>query len=311
MNEKISVVIVNFKNQKETLECLESLLSNTQSCKLSCQIIVVDNGSNDGLESRLKVSFPRVSTLVLPHNLGFAGASNVGILHALRNNAEYVFLLNNDAFVNKNTIDRLVNVFSRDPTVGVVGATVLYYDNPRVIDNMGAKVNFFTGNSSFFANGDIYGETLEEIDVDYTCGAAMMIKKEVFCNTGLLPEYYFLYGEEEDFCVRARRKGYRVVVSAKATVLHRASSTVKKYPGLKNYYFHRNRHIFLRLYANKIQYFFAVFYSAFIVFPYYFFKYIVRGRSNLQEGRIELFSFVKGVFDGLRLKTGYTKKVSQ
>lgn len=309
MNEKISIVIVNFNNLTDTSDCLNALFSNNRSLRLNCQVIVVDNGSNEELETRLKLSYPEVLTLVLPHNLGFAGGSNAGILYALRNKADYVFLLNNDAFVNDNTIERLLDVFKKDQSIGVVGATILCYDNPRIIDNMGAKVNFFTGNSNFFAHGDIYDEKPGEIDVDYTCGAAMMIKKEVFFNIGLLPKYYFLYGEEEDFCVRAKRKGYRVVVTSEATVLHRASSTVNKYRGLKNYYFHRNRHIFLRLYGSKIQYLFAVFYSAFVIFPYYFFKYIIRGRSNLHDGKIELFSFVRGVLDGLRVKTGYTKSI--
>jgi GT2 family glycosyltransferase len=145
--------------------------------------------------------------------------------------------------------------------------------------------------------------------VDYASGAAMMIKREVIEKTGLLPDFYFLYGEEKDYCIRANKKGFRVVSAPKAKVVHKASSTVKKYLGLKNYYFHRNRLIFLRLHAKPYQFIFAIVHSAIVVFPYYLVKYLIRGRSRFHDGIIELFNFVLGVFDGIRFKTGYTKKV--
>ncbi|MFB3888669.1 MAG: FkbM family methyltransferase [Candidatus Bathyarchaeia archaeon] len=306
---RVSIIVVNFKNLCETLRCLDALHTRMPACKDKCQLIVVDNGSNDGSDTQLRLHYRDVTVLSSSHNLGFAGANNRGIRYALDNGADYVFLLNNDAFVDRNTIKCLLEVFDADPTVGIVGATVLDYGNPRFIDNMGASIDYFTGNSKFIANGEPYREDLEDIDVDYACGAAMMIKREVIDKIGLLPEHYFLYGEEKDYCVHAKKSGYRVVVAAKARVIHKTSSTVKNYLGLKNYYFHRNRLIFLRLHARPDQYIFAIAHSLLVTLPFYLVKYILQGHSRPRESLTELVNFVSGVFDGVRFKTGYTKEL--
>jgi GT2 family glycosyltransferase len=194
-----------------------------------------------------------------------------------------------------------------------VGATVLSYSNPSMIDNMGAYINYSTGYSTFIANGKAYSQLDKDtdLDADYTCGAAMMIKREVIERVGLLPEYYFLYCEEEDYCVRAKKLGYRIICSAKATVLHKASSTVKCYRGLKNYYFHRSRFLFLRVHAKPQQCLLAIGHSALAIFPYYLYQYTVLSRDKPLEGLHELQSFMWGMFDGIRFKTGCNKKLHQ
>jgi GT2 family glycosyltransferase len=257
----------------------------------------------------LKSAFPNVNFIGLKCNFGFARANNVGIRYALKNGADFVFLLNNDAVVEPKTIDNLLAAYAQDSKIGIVGATILDSSSPMVIDNMGAKINFYTGYSEFLAHGSIYRENAELKDVDYASGAAMMIKKEVIEKIGLLPEFYFLYGEEKDYCISASEKGFRIVCAPKAKVIHKISSTVKKYPGIKNYYFHRNRFIFLRLHARTHQFVFAILYSCLWIFPYYIIKYLIRGRSKFHNGMCELANFVQGVFDGVNFKTGCTKKV--
>lgn len=307
---EISVIIVNFKNLQDTVECVNSLLRKAQCNRKNYQILVVDNGSNDGSDIELKSIFPGVVILALQHNLGFAGANNVGIINALKNGADYVFLLNNDAIVDCDTIERLLQVFNQNPQIGIVGAAILDYYHPRIIESMGAKISFWSGYSKFMGSGTLYRENAQNMDVDYVSGAAMMIKREVIEKVGLLPEYYFLYGEEKDYCVRAKKKGYHIIISPKARVWHKTSSTVKKYLGLKNYYFHRNRLIFLRLHAKIYQFIFAIGHSATVIFPFYVIKYLIWRHSRPRDGLNEVFNFVLGVFDGIRFKTGYTKKIS-
>jgi len=309
LTSNVAVIIVNYRNLHDTINCVNSILQNNTGL-FSIQVILVDNGSNDGSLTEIKSAFPSIKVIGLDHNLGFAGANNIAILHALKNGADYVFLLNNDAVVMPSTIEKLLEVFNKDSKIGIVGATVLDHENPKIIDNMGAKISYYTGYSKFIANGDLYHENLKSIDVDYTSGAAMVIKREVIDSVGLLPEYYFLYGEEKDYCVRAKQKGYRIVDAAKATIIHKTSSTVNKYLGLKNYYFHRNRLIFLRLHSKSYQYIFAILHSVLIILPFYIFKYFIHEQSRPRDGFNELFNFIRGVFDGVRFKTGYTKEVS-
>lgn len=304
---KVAIILVNFRNFKDTVICLNSFLSKISH---NTEVILVDNGSKDGSFEKLKSAYPTVTFVELKKNMGFAGANNIAISMAIQNGADYVFLLNNDTIVQSSIIEKLVDVYSKDPTIGIVGTTILDSVNPTKIDNMGAKIDYFTGNSHFIANGVSYSPDLQDINVDYTSGAGMMIKREVIQDVGLLTEYYFLYGEEKEYCVRAKQKGYRVVVTAKAAIIHKTSSTMNKHLGIKNYYFHRNRFLFLRRYAKTRQYLFAILHSCVMLLPFYTFKYLIQGRTTFPEGVTEWLSFISGVFDGLRFKTGYTKKVN-
>jgi GT2 family glycosyltransferase len=310
LKSKISIIVINYKNIKDTFQCVKSLNENMGEYKAFCDVLIVDNASVDDSCAKLQEIYPDIRVLYLKRNEGFAGANNSGIITALGNNSGYFFLLNNDALVRKDTIKKMLEVFDEDSKIGIVGATILDFNNPKMIDNMGAMIDYRTGSSRFVANGEIYGDGRKDVDVDYTCGAAMMIKREVVEKVGLLPEFYFLYGEEKDYCVQAKKKGFRVVNSGKATVIHKTSSTVSKYLGVKNYYFHRNRFLFLRLHAKPHQYLFAVLHSGFILLPVYVFRYTVRNRSNPKDGLKELHSFITGLFDGIRCKTGYTKKIN-
>ena len=309
LSSKVSIIIVNFKNVRDTIECLSTLFSSIEDKKQYYNVIIVDNESANGSDFVLHSAFPTATVLSLQRNAGFAGANNVGILTALKGKPDYIFLLNNDALVNQQTIEQMLEVFKKDPAIGIVGATILEYVNPKAIDNMGAEISYLTGSSKFIANGELYRRDREDIDVDYSCGAAMMIKREVIENVGLLPEFYFLYGEEKEFCVLAKNKKYRVVNSAKATVIHKTSSTVRKYRGLKNYYFHRNRFIFLRLHAKPHQYIFAILHSFLLLFPIYVFRYILQDKSRPHDRLCELYSFAIGIIDGIRCKSGYTREV--
>jgi GT2 family glycosyltransferase len=301
----ISVLIVNYKNCSDTIDCVKSVVNQNNS---PVQIIIIENGSNDGSYERLSNAFPNVVIIRLKNNLGFAGANNVGIKYAIEHGADYIFLLNNDAYVEPNTIQHLLDAFEKDPKIGIVGATVLDYYHPLIIDNKGAIINFYTGYSDFVDHGVIYQFNNKFNDVDYACGAAMMIKREVIDAVGLMSEFYFLYGEEKDYCLRVKLKGYRIVATTAAAVTHKGSSTMKKFPGIKNYYFHRNRFLTMKLYSNWHQYCFAILHSVFFILPYYLVSYLFRN-SNPRNGLHEVRNFVRGVLDGIRFKTGYVAKV--
>ncbi len=310
LNAKIDVIIVNFNNWRDTLKCIDSVLQNEQSAIHPEQIIVVDNGSTDGSFERIFHEFPEINVLSLAKNIGFAGANNVGIRMALNDKAEYVFLLNNDATVLPDTISSLVRTYENDERIGIVGATILNYQNPTIIDNMGANINYWTGSSRFLNHGSFYNKELGTIDVDYASGAAMMISRKVINKIGLLPEFYFLYCEEQDYCTMAKKSGFRVACTAQARVIHKPSSTINKYVGLKNYYFHRSRFVFLRIHSNKFKVIFAILHSAFVIFPYYTIKSLMRTKTNSRDRLVEVFSLLAGIFDGIRLKTGYSKAVT-
>ena len=293
----------------DTIECITSILKNEQNVILPNQIILIDNGSNDGSYHKLEKKFPNITLLRNEKNLGFAAATNIGIKNALKAGSEYVFLLNNDTIIKEGILNKLLEVYNKDPRIGIVGATIVNFNCPNIIDNMGATINFWTGYSSFVNYGIFYGNNIETGDVDYVSGAAIMIKKEVIENIGMLSELFFIYGEDLEYCVRAKKENYRVVCTPKAKVLHKISSTVLKTSGTQNYYFHRSRFLFLRMHSKIWQIFFAPYHSLFVFFPYYIAKYMILEHSNSRKGVNELACFIMGVLDGLRFKTGCKKSV--
>ncbi len=125
----VYIILLNWNGWKDTVECVESCR------KLSypdVRIVIVDNGSTDGSETRLRERFPDLELIQTGANLGFAGGNNVGIRYALEKGAEYVWLLNNDTIADAEALSALVQAAEDDQTVGMVGSKIVYHDDPRI-----------------------------------------------------------------------------------------------------------------------------------------------------------------------------------
>jgi hypothetical protein len=184
-------------------------------------VIVVDNGSEDNTAGLLEKSFPGITLLRLPVNAGFSGGNNWGIKAALNLGYEAVFLLNADIIVETDFISPCVQVLSDNPDIGVVGPTVLEPNATEIIQCEGGRIRRATLNFDYHNRGKRYVPRDELAEVDYVLGAAMLIRAELFrCIGGLDEDYNPAYVEEADFCYRARRAGFRCVISRGCYVRH-------------------------------------------------------------------------------------------
>ena len=118
MNSKVSIIVLNWNNYNDSAECLESL-NNIDFP--NCEIILVDNASEDGSAERLKMNYPNISLIKNHDNYGYAKGNNVGIKQALKNGADYVLLLNNDTVVDQHFLTPLVMDAEADNGIGIVG----------------------------------------------------------------------------------------------------------------------------------------------------------------------------------------------
>jgi len=149
-------------------------------------------------------------------NRGFAAGNNLGIKYALaRNDFDYIWLLNNDTVIEKDALSRLVT-FAHKHEVGICGSILKYYYEPEKIQAFGGgRVNKFFGTATHVTS-------LNEIDkIDYVVGAAFLINAEVIKKIGLLPEEYFLYYEETDYCFNAKQNGFNLAVAPDSKVYHK------------------------------------------------------------------------------------------
>lgn len=241
MNQEceLSIITINYNGLEDTCQMLSSLSLGD----ISAQVIVVDNGSSEDEGSVIQSHFPWVEVYSTHNNLGFAGGNNVGISRA---QGKYIFFVNNDTILSQCNLRSMINRMDRDESVGGLSPLIQFYQYPRAIQYAGyTKLSRIT-----LRNHSIgYGETelspyLHEHDTPYLHGAAMLVRRDVIEQSGLMPECYFLYYEELDWSVSIRRQGYRLLFFPTSVVFHKESQSTGSDSPLKLYYITRNRFLF-------------------------------------------------------------------
>lgn len=156
-------------------------------------------------------------------NFGFAEGNNIGIRFALNYlDSDYVLLLNNDTFVEKNFLENLVEIAETDSTIGIVGPKVCYYHKPEVINSAGVLMNWSSGIGTNLGIGEVdEGQFNETLDFDALIGVCLLIRSSLFEEVGYLDKKFFLLLEETDFCIRAKNSSFRIIFHPKSKVYHK------------------------------------------------------------------------------------------
>ncbi len=182
--------------------------------------IVVDNGSTDGSVARIRAAHPDILLLVSGNNLGFDGGNNIGIRYALAHGAEYIWLLNNDTKPAPDALSALVAKALSDKGIGAVASICYYADAPSAVEAWaGGRVNLWIGygRNSTVPHEDDWFHTLN--------GTSMLVARAALEDAGLLDEGFFLYWEDTDFCLRLRKKGWRIAAAPDSRVLHKVNAS--------------------------------------------------------------------------------------
>ncbi|AXV40955.1 glycosyltransferase family 2 protein [Methanobacterium sp. BAmetb5] len=190
-------------------------------------------------------------------NRGFPGGNNVGIKFALEFfDPDYILLLNNDTVVDENFLGELIkNGDSRDD-VGILGPKIYFYDEPQTIWSAGCKISWKLSRGIQIGTNEVDKGQYDEIkEVEYVSGSAFLIKTEAIKKIGLMDEDYFLYFEESDWTLRANQEGFKSLYIPTSHIWHKVSRSgggISKPIGL--YYVTRNRWLFMKKWANKIDF---------------------------------------------------------
>ncbi|MES2345605.1 MAG: glycosyltransferase family 2 protein [Chlamydiota bacterium] len=217
----IAIIILNWNGKKDTLECLSSLEKLNYT---NYKIILVDNGSTDDSVTTIRAQFPNITLIESSENLGFAGGNNLGIEYALKLKPDYIFLLNNDTVTAPDLLDTLVEGSSY---ADILGAKLYLYSKPDTFDHLGGIWKKETATFDLIANRVVDDRTSWEdpLEIDYACGAALFIKREVIETIGMLEPKFFLIWEESDFCFRAKKAGFTIKLCPQAKVWHKVSAS--------------------------------------------------------------------------------------
>jgi GT2 family glycosyltransferase len=243
----VSVVIVNYNGGGLLLECLARLLERTA---VPIEILLVDNASSDGSAGEVSRAFPSVRLIANSANVGFARASNQGMALA---GADYLLLLNPDLIVGERAVDTVHAYMTSHPGVGICGPRILLptgrLDRPcrRSFKTPATYLHKALGLTSLFPESRTFGryylsylDERQTFEVDAVIGAFLMARRSLIDRIGLLDERFFLYCEDEDFCLRAKRAGFKVVYLGEAVAVHHKSSSARQKPVRSLYEWHRS-----------------------------------------------------------------------
>jgi len=293
---RVAAVTINFGPPDDTLECVRSLLANGYG---ALSVYLTENGSPPGHRERLQRELPAGPTLILAErNLGFSGGNNLAIARALADGADYVLLINNDATLEPGAIQRLVDTAGQVPRLGVLTCKIMRADTDGPTDEI-----WYAGGGWSRLKAQSYHRGMGERDrgqydtpgdTEFAVGCLWLVPRAVFGAVGLLPDEYFIYGEDTEYCVTLLRRGYRIWYEPAARCYHKVSRTFwkdrKRASPVVNYYSNRNRILLARKLVPLVRR--PVFYA------YLFGTRIVL--ALLRRDR----SYLYGLWDGLRGRIG-------
>lgn len=232
----------------------------------NCEVIVVDNASPEQEITPIEEQFPNVQLIRSAENLGFAGGNNLGIAVA---KGKYLLFLNNDTEVDPGFLEPLVELFEANPAAGIASPKIVFYGTDNVIQYAGCGgINPWTGRSVTFGLMEKdEGQHNKSFATELIHGAAMMVPMEVIRKVGLMPELYFLYYEELDWCEMIKRAGYQSHYVAEGTVYHKESMSVGQGSVMRTYYMYRNRLLYIRRNSSGVRFWSGMLFFLFVAVP--------------------------------------------
>ncbi len=269
----VSIITVNYNGHKETLELLASLEQLTYP---NVEVIVVDNGSPIAPPAEL-INHPNILFIQSVVNLGFSGGNNLGIKAA---KGDYYFLLNNDTEIQPGFLEPIIAKAVSEPQIGLISPKIIFHNRGNIMQYAGCTpIHPITSRGFAIGFGQQDGPGFQQSG--YTArahGAAMLISKQLAEVVGLLPENYFLYYEEMDYCETVKRAGFKIWFEAQSIIYHKESMSVGKHSPVKAYFMHRNRWLYVRRNVNGFKKFLAGVFLLTIVYPKEILVYLKNGQ---------------------------------
>lgn len=246
MNKDISIIIVNWNTRDLLINCIESIYKTIKN--LSLEIWIVDNGSRDESVNAIRRKFPDVNIIENKENLGFAKANN----QALRQmHGRYAVLLNTDTILTDGAIETIVHFMDKNADTGICGGQLLNADGTK--QNSIANIPTL---ATELLNKSLLRRLFPEkypgkerdlkspVEVESVIGACMVVRKKAIDDAGLMDESYFFFLEETDWCLRMRKKGWKIFHHPEAKIYHLQGKTAKRENVKARIEYWRSRYIF-------------------------------------------------------------------
>ncbi|MBG6158977.1 GT2 family glycosyltransferase [Labrenzia sp. EL_159] len=230
----LSIVIVNWNTIDMLRDCLQSCYRNLE--RLDAEVVVIDNASSDGSADMVESEFPDAVLIRNSENRGFAAANNQGFT---RSRGRHILLLNSDTVVHGDVLKETVQYLDAHPDIGVLACRVLNQDGtmqpntsqfPSLLNLIILSSGLWRFKSvPFFDRYRMLNwDRLDARDVDVVAGCYMAVRKSAMDEVGVLDEDFYFFGEETDWCVRFREKGWRVHCAPVGEITHLGGGSARK-----------------------------------------------------------------------------------
>lgn len=275
----ISIIVINYNGLDDTCELMDTIPSEMEGL----EVVVVDNGSANNEADILEQRYPWAVVVRSKRNLGFAGGNNLGIENA---HGEFLLFINNDTLLAypdeqvsaTQRINLLIDFLKQHPTVGIVCPMLRHTSEGHPIQWVGyTPLTPLTLRNSSVSPND--SNTTQPHPTPYAHGAAMLTRRDIVRQVGMMPEAYFLYYEEIDWSLIFRRAGYDIWVEPRCTIYHKESSTTGKGSAMQTYYLTRNRLIFAQRNLHGWRRMASIGYQMCIAAPSHWLSYALKGQG--------------------------------
>lgn len=260
---ELSIIIVNYNVKDYLAQCITSILSNKTT--FTFEIIVVDNNSKDDSLDFIQKNFPNVNLIALNKNTGFGFANNIGFENA---KGKYILLLNPDTVLQEDTLQTMYEFMESNPEVGIAGCKVLNPDGTlqlacrRGIPTPWVAFTKLFGLQTLFPKSKLFGRYnltfLPEDEfayVDAISGSFMFLRREVFVQLRGFDSDFFMYGEDLDLCIRAKKIGWKVAYVPFTSIIHYKGQSAKRGEFDSTFHFFKSMEIFTRKHFGKSKIF--------------------------------------------------------
>lgn len=228
----ISAIVITHASEDTVGACLNSILESAKHAKAAIELIVVDNASPDGTAAVVRKHFPTAKLIASKENLGYAKAVNVGLREA---RGDYVLILNPDCILATEALHQLLSFTESDERIGIVGPMLLNCDGTLQPSGRRAQRLIHIALSLIGLRGAVEVRLLGKgrdyrtaSDVEEVSGAAMFCRRKALMEVGGMDERFFLYFEDVDLCIRARKLGWRISYCPNARVVHLHGTSTSK-----------------------------------------------------------------------------------
>ncbi|MGI9533903.1 MAG: glycosyltransferase family 2 protein, partial [Thermodesulfobacteriota bacterium] len=234
-NPKVVIVIVTWNKKNFVLNILNSLGKLDYD---NFEIIVVDNASTDGTVDSVKEEYPDTYLIVNEHNLGGTGGFNTGINYVLNTEKhfDYLWLLDNDADIETNTLTEIIEVMEKDSSVGLAGSRIVDPENKDITIELGSKFRWDTIDVTPFKRNTKNNPKNLVAEVDYVAVCSAVARVEALKKVGPMDERHFLFWDDMDWGLYFKEKGYKVV-AVNGSIAYHPSFTERRRGKITDYYY--------------------------------------------------------------------------